>query len=237
MLSKNIGDVCRRISDAARRAGRNPEEVLLVAVTKTVGVDLIGEAIEAGLRVFGESRVQEAKEKISILKSRVAPVHSPIVEGVEWHMVGHLQKNKVKQAVQLFDVIHSVDSVELAREISRHSEGIGKAQRVLVEVKLSPEETKHGVDRRNLMPVLSEVSCMKYILLRGLMAVPPFFENPEDARLFFRDLRELRDAAQDSGIPLPDLSMGMTHDFEVAIEEGATMVRIGTAIFGERIRA
>lgn len=236
MLSKNIGDVCRRISDAAERAGRNPEDVLLVAVTKTVDVGLIREAIEAGLRIFGESRVQEAKEKISNLKSQVTPPGGGGIEGVEWHLVGHLQKNKVKQAVQLFDLIHSVDSVELAREISKHSERICKAQRVLVEVKLSPEETKHGVDRRNLMPVLAEVYSMKYLLLRGLMAIPPFSENQEDTRRYFRELRELRDAAQDSGILLPELSMGMSHDFEVAIEEGATMVRIGTAIFGERTR-
>ena len=235
-LLDNISAVYKRMSHAAMRAGRDPEEVKLIAVTKTVSVDRIREAIDAGLRVFGENRVQEAQKKISNFK--LPPPPPPLdkggIGGVEWHLIGHLQRNKAKYAVQLFDLIHSVDSVELAREISKHSEKIGKVQRVLVEVKLSPEETKHGVDRRNLMPVLAEVASTKYLLLRGLMAIPPFSENPEDARRYFKALRELRDAAQDCGIPLPELSMGMSHDFEVAIEEGATMVRIGTAIFGER---
>jgi len=227
-LLENISTVYKRMSHAAMRAGRDPEEVKLIAVTKTVSVEQIREAIDAGLRVFGENRVQEAQKKVMSDALRV------INGRIEWHLIGHLQRNKAKYAVQLFDLIHSVDSVELAREISKHSEKIGKVQRVLVEVKLSPEETKHGVDRRNLMPVLAEVASTKYLLLRGLMAIPPFSENPEDARRYFKALKELRDAAQDCGIPLPELSMGMSHDFEVAIEEGATMVRVGTAIFGER---
>ncbi len=227
-LLDSISNVYKRISHAAIWAGRRPEDVKLIAVTKTVSVGRIKEAIDAGLRIFGENRVQEAKEKISNLKSQISNVN------IEWHLIGPLQRNKAKYAVQLFDLIHSVDSIELAREIGKHSEKLGKVQRVLVEVKLAPEETKHGVDRRNLMPVLAEVASTKYLLLRGLMAIPPFSENPEDARRYFRALRELRDAAQDCGIPLPELSMGMSHDFEVAIEEGATMVRIGTAIFGER---
>lgn len=200
----------------------------LVAVTKTVGAERIRHAIDAGLRIFGENRVQEAQKKI--MSDELGAMRGKI----EWHLIGHLQKNKVKQAVQLFDLIHSVDSVELAREISKHSERIGKVQSVLIEVKLSPEETKHGVERRDLMPVLTEIATMKHLLLQGLMAIPPFSEDPEDTRRYFSELRELRDAARESGIPLPELSMGMSHDFEVAIEEGATMVRIGTAIFGER---
>ncbi|MCL4476013.1 MAG: YggS family pyridoxal phosphate-dependent enzyme [Nitrospirae bacterium] len=231
-LLENISTVYKRMSHAAMRAGRDPEEVKLIAVTKTVGVEQIREAMDAGLRIFGENRVQEAKAKIEEL-ARLSTANFRLPT-MEWHLIGHLQRNKAKYAVQLFDLIHSVDSVELAREISKHSEKIGKVQRVLVEVKLSPEETKHGVDRRNLMPVLAEVASMKYLLLRGLMAIPPFSENPEDARRYFKALRELRDAAQDCGIPLPELSMGMSGDFEVAIEEGATMVRVGTAIFGER---
>ena len=231
-LLENISTVYKRMSHAAMRAGRDPEEVKLIAVTKTVGVEQIREAMDAGLRIFGENRVQEAKAKIEEL-ARLSTANFRLPT-MEWHLIGHLQRNKAKYAVQLFDLIHSVDSVELAREISKHSEKIGKVQRVLVEVKLSPEETKHGVDRRNLMPVLAEVASMKYLLLRGLMAIPPFSGNPEDARRYFKALRELRDAAQDCGIPLPELSMGMSGDFEVAIEEGATMVRVGTAIFGER---
>ena len=227
-LLDSISSVYKRISHAAIWAGRRPEDVKLIAVTKTVSVDRIREAIDAGLRIFGENRVQEAQKKVTSDELRVTSGK------IEWHLIGPLQRNKAKYAVQLFDLIHSVDSVELAREIAKHSEKIGKVQRVLVEVKLAPEETKHGVDRRNLMPVLAEVASTKYLLLQGLMAIPPFSENPEDARRYFKALRELRDAAQDCGIPLPELSMGMSHDFEVAIEEGATMVRIGTAIFGER---
>ncbi len=210
------------------RAGRSPGDVKLIAVTKTVEAERMREAVDAGIRTFGENRVREAQKKMMSDELRL------LNERIEWHLIGHLQRNKVKDAVRLFDLIHSVDSVELAREISRHSEKIGKVQRVLVEVKLSPEETKHGIDVRNLMPVLAEVASMKYLLVRGLMTIPPLSEDPEDARSCFRELRELRDAAQDSGIPLPELSMGMSGDFEVAIEEGATIVRIGSAIFGER---
>ena len=227
-LLDNITSVYKRISHAAMRAGRAPDEVKLIAVTKTVTVEQIRDAVYAGLRIFGENRVQEAQKKVMSDELRV------MNERLEWHLIGHLQRNKAKYAVQLFDLIHSVDSVELAREIGKHSERTGKVQRVLVEVKLSPEETKYGVDERNLMPVLAEVASMKYLLLRGLMAIPPFSDNPEDARRYFRRLRELRDAAQDCGIPLPELSMGMSNDFEVAIEEGATMVRVGSALFGER---
>ena len=227
-LRSKISAVYRRMSQAASRAGRDPAEVKLVAVTKTVAAEQMREAIAAGLAVFGENRVQEARKKVA------SDVLRGLSEKIEWHLIGHLQKNKVKHAVQLFDLIHSVDSVELAREINRHAERAGRAQRVLIEVKLSPEETKHGVDRRNLLPVLAEVSSMKCLLLQGLMAIPPFFEDPEDARPYFRELRGLRDAAQGCGIPLRELSMGMSNDFEAAIEEGATMVRVGTAIFGER---
>ncbi len=227
-LLENISAVYKSMSHAAMRAGRDPEEVKLVAVTKTVSVERMREAVEAGLRIFGENRVQEAQKKV------MSDVFRTAGERIEWHMVGHLQRNKAKQAVQLFDLIHSVDSVDLAREISRYAERACKVQRVLVEVKLSPEEKKHGVDERNLMPVLAEVASTKYLHLLGLMTIPPFSESPEDARAYFRRLRELRDAARDCGIPLPELSMGMSQDFEVAIEEGSTLVRVGTAIFGKR---
>jgi pyridoxal phosphate enzyme (YggS family) len=227
-LLENIKAVYRRMSHAAMRAGRGPDEVKLIAVTKTVGVEQIGEAIDAGLRIFGENRVQEAQRKVMSDALRV------MSEKIEWHLIGHLQRNKAKHAVQLFDLIHSVDSVALAEDLNRHAEKAGKVQDALVEVKLSREESKHGVSREELRGLLERVSDMKHLNLRGLMTVPPFFEDPGDARPYFRELRELRDRARERGLPLPELSMGMSQDFEVAIEEGATMVRVGTAIFGER---
>ena len=237
-LLENISTVYKRMSDAAMRAGRGPEEVKLIAVTKTVSIEQIREAVGAGLRIFGENRVQEAKEKISNLKSFASgePVRGGQISNVniEWHLIGHLQRNKAKYAVRLFDLIHSVDSQGLAEELNRHAEKTGKVQDVLLEVKLSREESKHGVSGEELMGLLERVSDMKHLKLKGLMTIPPFFEDPGDARPYFRELRELRDRARERGFFLPELSMGMSHDFEVAIEEGATMVRIGTAIFGER---
>ncbi len=229
-LLENIKNVYRTISSAAIRSGRNPFDVKLIAATKTVDVARIREAIEFGLRAFGENRVQEAKEKILHIRA-----HMPEYE-VEWHMIGHLQRNKAKIAVRMFDLIHSLDSVELARDLDRHASAFGKTQRVLVEVKLSEEATKYGVPERALIPLLREISSLEHLRLEGLMTMPPFFEDPQMARPFFRKLRELRDAAEATGFRLPELSMGMTNDFEVAILEGSTMVRIGTGIFGERGR-
>ena len=227
-LLEKIKNVYRKVSSAAIRSGRNPFDVKLIAVTKTVAIDRIREAIGLGLRVFGENRVQEAKEKITSL-NRLVPDCD-----LEWHMIGHLQKNKAKTAVRLFDVIHSVDSAGLAEELNECAEKEGKIQRVLIEVKLSQEETKHGVSRKDLTGLIKLVSGMKNLKLEGLMTLPPFFDEPAAARPFFRELRELRDEAEKNGYRLPELSMGMTNDFEFAILEGATMVRIGTAIFGER---
>jgi len=227
-LIDSISTIYKRISHAAMRAGRNPEEVKLIAVTKTVTVHQIKEAIDAGLRTFGENRVQEAKAKIEELSAGWT------MPSVSWHLVGHLQKNKAKNAVRLFDLIHSLDSAELAEELNSQAEKIGKIQEVLVEMKLSPEETKHGVAKTELPQLLKMIQTMKHLRLRGLMTIPPFFEQPEKARSYFRELRELRDKAGVAGYHMPELSMGMSNDFEVAIEEGATMVRIGTAIFGER---
>jgi pyridoxal phosphate enzyme (YggS family) len=225
---KKVKNIFRKISSAAIRSERNPFDVKLIAVTKTVPFDRIKVAIDLGLRIFGENRVQEAQEKISDCRSQCADCD------IEWHMLGHLQKNKAKTAVELFDLIHSLDSVELAETLNKHAEKAGKVQRVLLEVKLSEEETKHGVSRKDLMGLIEAVSDMKNLKLEGVMTMPPFFENPEMARPFFRELRELRNSADALGYKLPELSMGMTNDFEVAIEEGATMVRIGTGIFGER---
>ncbi|OGW46259.1 MAG: YggS family pyridoxal phosphate enzyme [Nitrospirae bacterium RBG_13_41_22] len=239
-LLENIKNIYRKISSASIRSGRNPFDVKLIAVTKTVAMDKIKEAIDLGLRIFGENRVQEAKEKISNLKSQINPPLPPFIKGgwggfeLEWHMIGHLQKNKAKTAIQLFDLIHSLDSIELAKELNKYAERESKIQRVIIEVKLSGEETKYGIVRENLMDLIESVSRMNNLKLEGLMTMPPFFDNPEMARPFFKGLRELRDNAEKSGYKLLELSMGMTNDFEIAILEGATMVRIGTGIFGER---
>jgi len=228
VLLDTIKNVYRKISSAAIRSGRNPFDVTLVAVTKTVDAGRIKEAVGLGLRVFGENRVQEAQKKIEQCKEECADCQ------VEWHMIGHLQKNKAKTAVRLFDLIHSIDSIGLAEEVNTCASKENKVQKVLIEVKLSEEETKQGVGKENLMGLIRAAATMKNLKLTGLMTIPPFFDDPEMARPFFRELRKLRDNAEKNGYALPELSMGMTNDFEVAILEGATMVRIGTGIFGER---
>ena len=228
VLLDNIKNVYRKIAHASLRVERDPYDVKLVTVTKTVSPEKIKEAIDLGLRAFGENRVQEAQGKIEALASDTTN------SIIEWHMVGHLQKNKAKTAVQLFDLIHSVDSVELARALDKQAERSDKLQKVLIQVKLSEEETKHGISKEGLMELVETIMDMKHVRLEGLMTMPPFFDKAELARPFFRQLRELRDNIQTKGYRLPELSMGMTNDFEVAVEEGATIVRVGTAIFGER---
>lgn len=225
VLLENIKNIYRKISHAAMRAGRDPYDVKLIAVTKTVGIEQIKEVIDLGLRIFGENRVQEAKEKISNFKFQISN------SKIEWHLIGYLQRNKAKTAVQLFDLIHSLDSIQLAEELNKHAQMFGKIQRVLVQVKLSEEETKHGVAKKDLTNLIKTVSEMKNLKLEGLMTMPPFFDDPEMVRPFFKELKELRNSVEALGFKLPELSMGMTNDFEVAIEEGATMVRIGTGIF------
>ncbi len=213
------------------RAGRNPEEVKFIAVTKTVRVESIIEAIDAGVRVFGENRVQEAMDKISSLKSQISD------SKIEWHLIGHLQRNKARYAVQLFDMIHSVDSIALAEELNKQAERINKVQRVLIQIKLSEEETKHGITEDALLHLIERIRTLNNLRLEGFMTLPPYYKETEMVRPYFRRLREIRDMVNFQGIMpyrLHELSMGMSHDFEVAIEEGATMVRIGTAIFGER---
>lgn len=227
-LLERIKNVYRKIASSAIRSGRNPEDVKLIAVTKTVPVDRIKEAIELGLRIFGENRVQEAKEKIERIKKDCPDCI------IKWHMVGHLQKNKAKLAVELFDMIHSVDSIELAELINKYSERNMKTQDILIQVKLSPEESKHGIDKKKLIEFLKNIASYKNLNVLGLMTIPPYFENPEMSRPYFKELRILKGEAESYGFKLPELSMGMTNDFEIAILEGATMVRIGTAIFGER---
>ncbi len=227
MLLGKASDIFKRMSHAAMRAGRRPEEVRLVAVTKTVGIEAIKQALDIGLRIFGENKVQEAKAKIEAL-SKQAP------SGTEWHLIGHLQGNKAKYSVRLFDLIHSLDSEGLAGDLDNEARKMGKVQRVLIQVKLSEEVTKSGVAEKELPQLAEVVADFKNLKLEGMMTIPPFFDNPEHARPYFRRLRELRDKLGEKGFNLPELSMGMSDDFEVAIEEGATLVRIGTAIFGER---
>jgi len=230
-IFENIRIIRGRISHAAIRAGRRPEDIKLIAVTKTTGIQQIKEAIGAGLRIFGESKVQEAQKKVTSDELRV------MNNGIEWHLIGHLQKNKAKAAVELFEMIHSIDSVELAEIADKHAKKAGKTQKILLQVKLSDEISKYGILNNNLPETIKEISEMKNLSIKGLMTIPPFFENPENARPYFSELRTLRDTINESRVTsheLRELSMGMTNDFEVAIEEGATMVRIGTAIFGER---
>lgn len=228
-----------RISSSAVKAGRNPVEIKLVAVSKNVEIQRILEAIQAGACILGENRVQEAREKISNFDALIHPPVLPsgkegTIREVEWHLIGSLQKNKAGAAVRLFDLIHSVDSTGLAAEINRHAQKTDKIQRVLVQVKLSVEAAKHGIPEKHLMELLEQVTNMNNLRLEGLMIMPPFFEDTEKTRPYFRRLKELADKASGVGFTVHELSMGMSNDFEVAIEEGATMVRVGTAIFGER---
>ncbi len=227
-IFENIRDIYLRVSRAAMKADRDPSGIEVVAVTKTVPPDLVREAVESGLRLLGENRVQEAKAKIPLVEERTPDSR------LSWHLIGHLQKNKARDAVRLFDLIHSVDSGELAGELDRQAEKIGKIQRVLVQVKLSGEISKSGVAPEALLPLLTITRTMTHLCVEGLMTIPPLFEDAAAARPYFSQLRMLRDRTEAAGFVLPVLSMGMSHDFEAAIEEGATMVRIGTAIFGER---
>ena len=220
-----LEDVNGRIRAACDRAGRNPEDVEIVAVTKTHGADVVKEAWDAGLQIVGENKVQEAAWK-----------KPSSVSGPQWHLIGHLQSNKVRHALELFDFIHSVDSVKLADRINFIADEIGASPRVLLEVNVSGEKSKSGMSPDAVRPTIEHIAseCPR-ITVEGFMTMAPFSENPEDARPYFRRLRELRDALQDSlGIGLPRLSMGMSGDYEVAVEEGATWVRLGTVLFGER---
>lgn len=227
-VAENLGRIRERIVRAALAAGRDPSGVRLVVVSKTFPAGTVREAIDASADILGESRVQEAKEKIAAIGLR---------PGVAWHLVGHLQSNKAKAAVEMFDLIHSVDSLHLASEIDRQAAKAGKAQRVLIEVNVSGEESKFGVDPRELPALIKGLAPLKNIVVEGLMTIPPYSDEPEESRPYFRRLVELAaeiDALDISGIRMKELSMGMSGDFEVAVQEGATLVRVGTAIFGER---
>ena len=217
-IGQNLAGIRKRIAKAAEKAGRSPSEVTLVAVTKTVDVSAIQEAFAAGLCHFGESRIQEAKDKI--------PALSCLDPRPTWHLVGHLQTNKAKTAAEMFDVIHSVDSLKVAEAISQYA---SRDMSVLVQVNVAGEASKYGFVLQDTIAALEHVARLPHLRIKGLMTIAPYADDPEEVRPVFRRLRLMRDS-----LGLEHLSMGMSHDFEVAIEEGATLVRIGRAIFGER---
>jgi hypothetical protein len=226
-IQSRLERVQGRIKEAAVSCGRDPKSVKLVAASKTVPVDLIRAGIKAGITIIGENYVQEAKEKIEAIGE----------ENVSWHFIGHLQSNKAKYAVKLFDLIHSVDSIKLAGEIDRRARAIDKLQPILIQVNISGEETKSGIDAEQALELVREISTLENLAVRGLMTMPPYFNAPDKVRPYFRALRSMQELIHKEVIPRADmteLSMGMTGDFEAAIEEGATLVRIGTAIFGQR---
>lgn len=227
MISDNIKSITEKIRTSACRGGRKADDVTLVAVTKKVDHRYISEALASGVTIIGENRVQEAAAK-----------HAFIHEDAVWHLIGNLQTNKVKKAVQLFDMIQAVDSLRLADSIDKHARASGKIQDCLVEVKISSEETKHGIAAGQIEEFLSHAPQWPHIRIKGLMTIAPYSDDPENSRPYFKRMKELFDTLKGKSladnIDLSVLSMGMSGDFEVAIEEGSTMVRIGTAIFGER---
>ncbi len=223
-IEKNLSKVRERIEHAALKAGREPQGIKLVAVTKTVTAPAIREAMAAGATIFGENYVQEARTKIEEIGK----------SGIQWHFIGHLQSNKAAYAVRLFDLIHAVDSVTLARELNKRAAAASRIIDCLIEVNLSQEASKFGIGKQRTPELAHAFEELKNISLQGLMTMAPYGDDPEAARPYFIALRELREEIAGSGIPLPELSMGMSTDFEVAIEEGATIVRVGRAIFGER---
>lgn len=231
-IVENVRRVREQIAAAARRASRNPDEITLMGVSKTFPVDRIGEAHAAGLRVFGENRVQEFSEKALAVRD---------LPGAEWHLIGHLQSNKASKAAALFGAVDSVDSVKLAERLNAAAEKAGKTLPILLEINVGGEEAKSGMapGSLELEELLASARDWKHLQIRGLMTVPPLATDPEGARPFFRHLREIRDQIADRSLPAIEMdviSMGMSHDFEVAIEEGSTCVRVGTAIFGERTK-
>ncbi len=233
-IKENLIKVMERIEKAAQRVGRDPEEIKLVAVSKTVEVDRIKEAIEAGASILGENYVQEAQKKIEAIGRPACTERFGEGRSVAWHFIGHLQSNKAKYAVRLFDMIHSIDSLTLAEELNRRAEQVGQVAKVMIEVNISGEATKFGTDEEKVFSTVRGILNLGHLSLEGLMTMPPYFDLPEMSRPYYTKLRELKERMVREGIPLKELSMGMSNDFEIAIEEGATYVRVGTAIFGER---
>jgi PLP dependent protein len=229
-IAENIAQVRDRMAVAARRASRNPDEITLMAVSKTFPADNIRDAYRAGLRMFGENRVQEFAEKVNALRDMAE---------ADWHLIGHLQSNKAARATELFGAVDSLDSVKLAEKLNAAAEKMGKTLPVLIEINVGGEEAKSGIGLGSgeLSRILINAETWKNLAVRGLMTVPPYYEDMEGARPHFRRVREIREkiaARHLPGVSMDVLSMGMSHDFEVAIEEGSTCVRVGTAIFGSR---
>ncbi len=227
-IALNIKDIVERIANAAESCGRSPNEITLLAISKTFSEEFIIQAIESGVRRFGENRVQEAEGKIRNLNSRGK---------LEWHLIGHLQTNKAHRAAELFDLIHSIDSVKIAGKLDQACQEIGRILPVLAQVNVGAEDTKSGVAITEIRNLVEAVSNLKNLRLDGLMAIPPYLENQEEVRPYFAKLRELGEtleSEQPGCLGRRHLSMGMSHDFETAIREGATIVRIGTAVFGSR---
>jgi len=223
-LAENLKAIQQRMAAACARAGRDPATVTLLAVTKGQPPEAVAEAAKLGLTLFGESKVQEAKAKIPLCPGRL-----------RWQLIGHLQTNKCREAVELFEMIQSVDSLHLAQEINKRAEQAARTMPILLEVNAAGEASKFGYSPERLLSEFSQINALPRLEIHGLMSVPPWTPDPEKVRPLFRQLRALKDQCERLlGAPLPHLSMGMTGDFEVAIEEGATMVRIGTALFGER---
>lgn len=230
-MKERIAEIKNRLTKAAYSCNRKPDGIHIVAVTKTVPAERIREAIESGISIIGENYIRDAREKHPLLSSNP----------VAWHFIGHLQTNKAKYAVKLFDLIHSVDSVKLAQELDIQANKISKVQNILIQVNLGKEKTKSGINEEDAPDLINEMSHFKNLFVKGLMVIPPFFDDHERVRPYFSALRNLRDRIGSSldscpvkNIVMDELSMGMSGDFETAIEEGATLVRIGTAIFGER---
>lgn len=223
-VAENLERVREQVAEAAAKVGRTVDEIQLIAITKTHAAERVREAIEAGQTLFGESRVQEARAKIPLLPA-----------SLRWHFVGHLQKNKIRHALPLFEVFHSIDSLALAHEMNRIADEDGMHPRVLLEINVSGEGSKFGFKPETVRAEMESLLALPRLSIEGLMTIPPLAENAEASREFFAQLREFRDALEkEFDLKLPQLSMGMTTDFTVATEEGATLVRVGTAIFGER---
>lgn len=221
-IKENLEVIQNRIKEAAQKTEREPSDIELVAVTKLVNIHQIKEAINAGIKIIGENRVQEAKNKFQQLKD------------IKWHLIGHLQKNKVKDAIEIFDIIQSVDKIELAEEINKRAGQINKIIDILIQINISEEESKFGISPSSTLEIIQQISKFKNIKIRGLMTIAPLVSNPEDVRLYFRELAKLKDkitSQKIENVEMKYLSMGMSNDFEVAIEEGSNMVRIGRAIF------
>jgi len=226
-IQSNIKKINDDICAAAQRSGRDASKVTLIAVSKRKPHEMIQQAIDAGHRNFGENYIQEAMEKIDFLGR----------ESAIWHFIGHLQSNKAKFAVKYFDLIHTVDTVKLAKEINRQAQKIGKTQKILLQVNIARETTKSGAEENEIMDIAKQVCQFDNLHVSGLMCMPPFFDDPEDARIYFKELNQISKNIETLNLPhtaMTHLSMGMSNDFTVAVEEGATLVRVGTAIFGAR---